>query len=134
MSMFVLGLGFVDLVTLSSRMFMLLQMGVAEGWIYVLPEGSEGTPFRAYDPIAAKWSILPPTPGRSEGQQWQGFACVALAHKFLLIGGTRSEKSLLSDRFSSGAFLFSLERSFFSSFSSCAFHFILNKSGNSSLY
>lgn len=91
---------------------MVLQMGVAEGWIYVLAESPEGTPFRAYDPIAAKWLILPPTPGRSEGQQWQGFACVALGHKFLLIGGIRSEKSFLVDKYSSGAFPFSIRLSF----------------------
>ena len=86
---------------------MLLQVGVAEGWMYVLAETPEGSPFRAYDPVAAKWSILPPTPGRSEGQQWQGFACVALGYKFFLIGGTRSQKSFPADRYSSGAFPFS---------------------------
>ncbi|KAG0608262.1 hypothetical protein M758_8G092300 [Ceratodon purpureus] len=77
------------------------KMGVAEGWMYVLAETPEGSPFRAYDPVAAKWSILPPTPGRSEGQQWQGFACVALGYKFFLIGGTRSQKSFPADRYSS---------------------------------
>jgi hypothetical protein len=85
---------------------MLLQMGVAEGWIFVLAETPEGSPFRAYDPVAAKWSVLPPTPDRSEGQQWQGFACVALGHKLLLIGGTRSQKSFPSDKYSSGPFSF----------------------------
>lgn len=80
-----------------------LQIGVAEGWIYVLAETPEGAPFRAYDPIAAKWFILPPTPGRSEGQQWQGFACVALGHRVLLIGGTRSQLSPTSGNYSSGA-------------------------------
>ncbi|KAG0602021.1 hypothetical protein M758_11G155300 [Ceratodon purpureus] len=80
------------------------KMGVAEGWIYVLAETPQGSPFRAYDPIAAKWSALPPTPGCSQAQQWQGFACVALGHKFLLIGGTRTQRSPTdSDRYSSAS-------------------------------
>jgi hypothetical protein len=75
-------------VTLNLGHMIGLQMGVAEGWIYVLAETPEGSAFRAYDPIASKWSVLPPTPGRSQTQQWQGFACIAVGHKFLLIGGT----------------------------------------------
>lgn len=77
------------------------KMGVAEGWIYVLPESPEGSPFRAYDPIAAQWSVLPPTPGSSENQHWQGFACAAVGHKFLLMGGTRTQKSPTPDKHSS---------------------------------
>ena len=69
-----------------------VQMGVAEGWIYVLAETPQGTPIRAYDPMSAKWTLLPTTPGRGRGQQWQGFACVALGHKLLLMGGTRTLK------------------------------------------
>uniref|UniRef100_A0A7I4F9I2 F-box domain-containing protein n=2 Tax=Physcomitrium patens TaxID=3218 RepID=A0A7I4F9I2_PHYPA len=70
-----------------------LMMGTSEGWIYVLAQTPKGTPFRAYDPIAGKWSILPPIPGRSEDQQWQGFACVGFRHKLFLIGGTRKLNS-----------------------------------------
>jgi len=81
---------------------MQLQMGVAEGWIYVLPETPEGSPFRAYDPIAARWSVLPPTPGSSENNHWQGFACAAVGHKFLLMGGTRTQTSPTPDKHSSG--------------------------------
>lgn len=78
------------------------KMGVAEGWIYVLSETPEGSPFRAYDPIASKWTVLPPTPGRSKSHLWQGFACAAVGHKFLLIGGTRTLKSPAPNQHSSG--------------------------------
>uniref|UniRef100_A0A7I4CB54 F-box domain-containing protein n=1 Tax=Physcomitrium patens TaxID=3218 RepID=A0A7I4CB54_PHYPA len=81
----------------SLRCKAILQMDVAEGWIYVLPDFPQGAPFRAYDPIAAKWSVLPPTPRRSESQQWVGFASVALGHKLLLIGGSRSKSDAASN-------------------------------------
>lgn len=81
-----------------------MQMGVAEGWIYVLAEKPSEAPFRAYDPKGDKWSVLPPTPGRTGGQQWQGFACVALRHKLLLIGGSRTNKSPTSDKYASGKY------------------------------
>lgn len=77
-------------------------MGVTEGWIYILAGSSEGTPFRAYDPSAGKWFTLPPAPGHSEGRQWQGFACVGVGHRVLLIGGTRSHMSPTSATYSSG--------------------------------
>ncbi|CAK9858870.1 unnamed protein product [Sphagnum jensenii] len=63
------------------------QMGVAEGWIYVLSEKAPGTSFRVFDPRANKWSVLPPILGHSPQENWQGFACVAVGHKLILMGG-----------------------------------------------
>jgi hypothetical protein len=64
-----------------------MQMGVAEGWIYVLSEKAPGTSFRVFDPRANKWSVLPPILGHSPQENWQGFACVAVGHKLILMGG-----------------------------------------------
>jgi hypothetical protein len=63
------------------------QMGVAEGWIYVLAEKPAGSSFRVFDPQANKWSMLPPIAGHSLQENWQGFACVAVGHKLILMGG-----------------------------------------------
>jgi hypothetical protein len=63
------------------------QMGVAEGWIYVLAEKPAGSSFQVFDPQANKWSMLPPIAGHSLQENWQGFACVAVGHKLILMGG-----------------------------------------------
>ncbi len=65
----------------------IMQMGVAEGWIYVLAEKPAGSSFRVFDPQANKWSMLPPIAGHSLQENWQGFACVAVGHKLILMGG-----------------------------------------------
>lgn len=65
----------------------IMQMGVAEGWIYVLVEKPAGSSFRVFDPQANKWSMLPPIAGHSLQENWQGFACVAVGHKLILMGG-----------------------------------------------
>eukprot|EP00249_Psilotum_nudum_P013221 c24225_g1_i1 orf=173-1393(-) len=78
------------------------QVGSSEWWIYVLSEMPAGAPFKAFDPQANRWYELPPTPGRSEHECWEGFACVALGSNLLIMGGVKSTLDRHTQLFVSG--------------------------------
>ncbi|XP_024516209.1 F-box/kelch-repeat protein At1g16250 isoform X1 [Selaginella moellendorffii] len=75
----------------SSETFRLLrhQGGFLQGWIYVLVESATGAAFRAFDPDANRWYNMSPVPANISSETWQGFACVALDSKLILMGGAR---------------------------------------------
>ncbi|KAG6548410.1 hypothetical protein Mapa_009896 [Marchantia paleacea] len=65
------------------------QNGVAEACIYVLAENPRASPFVMLHPRADKWVSLPPTPGHSKDQVWEGFSCVSVRSFLFVMGGTR---------------------------------------------
>lgn len=67
------------------------EVGSAESWLMVLVEKPTNAPFKAFCPRSNKWYKLPPIPISGHASLWQGFACVAVGSKLLLMGGMYSD-------------------------------------------
>ncbi|KAI5057686.1 hypothetical protein GOP47_0027701 [Adiantum capillus-veneris] len=63
------------------------EVGSAESWLLVLAENPTKTPFKAFCPRGNKWYKMPSVPNSSQTSLWQGFSCVAVGCKLLLMGG-----------------------------------------------
>ena len=72
----------------------------------MLSEKPTGGPFKAFNPNLNRWYTLPPSliPVCSEDGIWQGFACVALGHKIVLMGGMHKGFDKTTGKYTAGMF------------------------------
>ncbi|MCO5569777.1 hypothetical protein L7F22_023492 [Adiantum nelumboides] len=63
------------------------KVGSDEAWLYVLTEKPSGSPFKAFSPHLNKWFELPQMITSLEDYRLQGFTCVGLGPRLLVMGG-----------------------------------------------
>ncbi|KAF6171197.1 hypothetical protein GIB67_001912 [Kingdonia uniflora] len=67
--------------------------GWCGNWLFVLTEG-DNTEWIAYDPDADRWHPLPKIPTFNPGWHHDGFSCISVRNRFLVIGGCYTPEPL----------------------------------------